>query len=173
MITRAQAEALAAAAIRCRPAGAPTWDHAGTVAQIAAAGSLGSPADIGAALMRLAGDSDQRTPGMLPLPGPHWAGTTVGARKPPTMCGEHPARRALDCPECAETASADPTEGAAAVRAALREAPRYTDPAVIAARQAEHRIPDLAAAFSAVVAARQAEHRRLAVELAELRGEGA
>ena len=153
MITRAQAEALAAAAIRCRPAGAPTWDHAGTVAQIAAAGSLGSPADVGAALMRLAGDSDQRTPGMLPLPGPHWAGTTVGARKPPTMCGEPPARRALDCPECAETASADPTEGAAAVRAALREAPRYTDPAVIAARQAEH--------------------RRLAVELAELRGEGA
>ncbi|MBK6556132.1 MAG: hypothetical protein IPG16_02600 [Comamonadaceae bacterium] len=59
----------------------------------------------------------------------------------------------MDCPECAETASADPTEGAAAVRAALREAPRYTDPAVIAARQAEH--------------------RRLAVELAELRGEGA
>lgn len=151
--TRVQAEALAAAAIRCRPAGAPTWDHAGTVAQIAAAGSLGSPADVGAALMRLAGDSDQRTPGMLPLPGPHWAGTTVGVRKPPTMCGEHPARRALDCPECAETASADPTEGAAAVRAALREAPRYVDPAVIAARQAEH--------------------RRLAAELAALRGEGA
>ena len=48
-----------------------------------------------------------------------WIQTYSGRRFSLTECGEHPARRALDCPECAETASADPTEGAAALRAAL------------------------------------------------------
>lgn len=108
------------------------------------------------ALAWVACDPVTETPKRLLEAGPWWSATRAQAATVsviPTRCGEHPTRRALDCPECAETASADPTEGAAAVRAALREAPRYTDPAVIAARQAEH--------------------RRLAAERAALRGEGA
>ena len=150
MMTRAQAVAIATAVQQVRP----EWDHPGILAALHAA--HGTPAEVAAAAFRLAGDLKARTPGLLPKPGSHWrapaeGGPTVSVIA--TRCGEHPARRALDCPECAETASADPTEGAAAVRAALREAPRYVDPAVIAARQAEH--------------------RRLAAELAALRGEGA
>lgn len=106
------------------------------------------------ALAWVACDPVTETPKRLLEAGPWWSATRAQAATVsviPTRCGEHPTRRALDCPECAETASADPTEGAAAVRAALREAPRYVDPAVIAARQAEH--------------------RRLAAERAALRGE--
>ena len=152
MMTRAQGVAIATAVQQVRP----EWDHAGIVAALEKASTLGTPAEVAAAAFRLAGNLQARTPGMLHQPGAHWSvptqgGPTVSVIQ--TRCGEHPARRALDCPECAETASADPTEGAAAVRAALREAPRYVDPAVIAARQAEH--------------------RRLAAELAALRGEGA
>ena len=152
MMTRAQEVAIATAVQQVRP----EWDHPGILAALHAAQGMGSPAEVAAAAFRLAGDLKARTPGLLPKPGSHWrapaeGGPTVSVIA--TRCGEHPARRALDCPECAETASADPTEGAAAVRAALREAPRYVDPAVIAARQAEH--------------------RRLAAELAALRGEGA
>ena len=152
MMTRAQGVAIATAVQQVRP----EWDHPGILAALHAAQGMGSPAEVAAAAFRLAGDLKARTPGLLPKPGSHWrapaeGGPTVSVIA--TRCGEHPTRRALDCPECAETASADPTEGAAAVRAALREAPRYTDPAVIAARQAEH--------------------RRLAAERAALRGEGA
>jgi len=154
MITRAQAEAIATAITQVRHPDHPRWDRAGILAAIDQASRMGSPADILAALAALARRGDVRTPAMLAHPGPHWTGTTVAERKPPTMCGTHPQRRALECPECAsEVAAGDHLAGVRAVKAALREAPRYLDPAVVAARQAEH--------------------RRLAAELAALRGEGA
>lgn len=138
-MTRTEAEAIATAIERVRPADLPRWDRAGILAAIDRASQMGSPADILAALARLAGRADVRTPAMLAAPGPHWAGTTVADRRPPTMCGEHPTRRALGCPECAATVVGDAAAGVAAVRAAIRTAPRYADPDVVAARQAEHR----------------------------------
>lgn len=150
MMTNTQTQAIATACNRVRD----DWHHAGILAALRKAAPLGSPAAVAAALFRLADDRTMDTPGLLHQPGPWWGGTTVADRRPPTMCGTHPQRRALECPECAsEVAAGDHLAGVRAVKAALREAPRYLDPAVVAARQAEH--------------------RRLAAELAELRGEGA
>ena len=118
-MTRTQAEALATLATRLRP----DWDHPGVMAAIRAAAPLGSPAAVSVALCRLADRHDLQTPALLPQPGSHWAGTPVAERRPPTMCGEHPERRALACPDCAQTHTAtDETreEHLAAMRDAIR-----------------------------------------------------
>jgi hypothetical protein len=103
-ITQTEAQALTAFVERVRP----EWDRPGILAAIRKAQGLGSAAAIGAALCRLAENRDLRTPALLAEPGPHWAGTTVATRPPPTMCADHPTSRALDCRQCAaETVAAD------------------------------------------------------------------
>lgn len=100
-INEVEARALAAFVSRIRP----DWDHPGIVSAIQKARELGSAAAVGAALCRLAENHDMRTPALLAEPGPHWGGTTVATRKPPTMCPDHPTSRALNCRECARVAA--------------------------------------------------------------------
>jgi hypothetical protein len=117
MISRTQAEALATFITRIRP----DWDHPGILAAIGKAQHLGSPAAIGSALCRLADNRELRTPATLPDPGAHWAGTPVAAIRPPTMCGDHPRRRALNCPDCAaELGAVDHATHANQLRTAIR-----------------------------------------------------
>lgn len=140
MITRAQAEAIATAVQQVRSDEHPRWDRPGILAAIEQASRMGSAADILAALAQLARRADVRTPMLLPKPGPHWVGTAVAERRPPTMCGDHPALPALNCPECAaELRPVDHAAHAAQVRASLRQGPRYLDPAARAASSAERR----------------------------------
>ena len=56
-----------------------------------------------------------------------------------TRCGEHPEPPAARCPLCETRGEVDHDAGVAAVREALRSAPRYEPPAVKAARAAERR----------------------------------
>lgn len=113
-VTQAEAQSLAAFIVRIRD----DWDHPGVVAAIRKASALGSAADIGVALCRLAGNRELRTPATLADPGPHWRDTTVGKRDLPAMCPEHPAEKAGHCRECVSRA-VQPT---GAVRAALADA---------------------------------------------------
>ena len=141
MMTRAQTVAVATAVQQCRP----EWDHAGIVAALEKASTLGTPAEVAAAAFRLAGNLQARTPGMLHQPGAHWSvptqgGPTVSVIQ--TRCGEHPAHPASRCPECpspADVARVDHAARAAEVKAALRSSPRYVEPAVKAERAAERR----------------------------------
>ena len=140
MMTRAQTVAVATAVQQCRP----EWDHAGIVAALEKASTLGTPAEVAAAAFRLAGNLKLRNPGMLAQPGAHWrapaeGGPTVSVVV--TRCGEHPEHPAARCPACEEAnrGEVDHQAGVAAVRAALREAPKYVEPAVKAARAAERR----------------------------------
>ena len=138
MMTRAQTVAVATAVQQCRP----EWDHAGIVAALEKASTLGTPAEVAAAAFRLAGNLQARTPGMLHQPGAHWSvptqgGPTVSVIQ--TRCGEHPAHPAARCPLCETRGEVDHDAGVAAVREALRSAPRYEPPAVKAARAAERR----------------------------------
>ena len=140
MMTRAQTVAVATAVQQCRP----EWDHAGIVAALEKASTLGTPAEVAAAAFRLAGDLKARTPGLLPKPGSHWrapaeGGPTVSVVV--TRCGEHPEHPAARCPLCEEAnrGEVDHDAGVAAVREALAKAPRYEPPAVKAARAAERR----------------------------------
>jgi len=80
---------------------------------------------------------------MLAHPGAHWrapaeGGPTVSVVV--TRCGEHPEHPAARCPACdSRRGEVDHDAGVAAVREALRSAPRYEPPAVKAARAAERR----------------------------------
>lgn len=126
-ITKVEAQALAAFIGRIRP----DWNQPGIVAAIEKAGPLGPAAAVGAALCKLAENYELRTPAMLDQPGPHWAGTTVATRTPPTMCPDHPEWRAHRCDAdgpCARQIAADHAAGAAAVRRALADAPRPPAP---------------------------------------------
>lgn len=123
-ITKAQAQALATFVSRIRD----DWDHPGIVAAIEKAATLGTPAEIGTALCRLAANEEHRTPAFLPEPGQHWRDTSVASRVWPVMCEMHPGVRASRCdidgPCSATVASADHATGAAAVRAAMLPRPR-------------------------------------------------
>ena len=139
MMTRAQEVAIATAVQQLRP----DWDHPGIVAALRAAQAHGTPAEVAAAACRLAGDTNTRTPGRLKDPGAHWkapaeGGPTVSVVV--TRCGEHPEHPAARCPACdSRRGEVDHDAGVAAVREALRSAPRYEPPAVKAARAAERR----------------------------------
>ena len=74
MMTRAQTVAVATAVQQCRP----EWDHAGIVAALEKASTLGTPAEVAAAAFRLAGNLQARTPGRLKDPGPHWKAPAEG-----------------------------------------------------------------------------------------------
>jgi len=139
MMTRAQEVAIATAVQQLRP----DWDHPGIVAALRAAQAHGTPAEVAAAACRLAGDTNTRTPGRLKDPGAHWrapaeGGPTVSVVV--TRCPEHPEHPAARCPACdSRRGEVDHDAGVAAVREALRSAPRYEPPAVKAARAAERR----------------------------------
>ena len=124
-ITKAQSQALAAFISRVRD----DWDHAGIVAAIERAATLGTPAEIGTALCRLAGNHELRTPALLASPGTHWHETSVAARVWPVMCEHHPDVRASRCDYDGPCAATVTTAGAADVKAALRNAPRLARPA--------------------------------------------
>lgn len=139
-MTRAQATAIATAVQQIRP----EWDHPGILAALFAAQGLGTVAEVAAAAFRLAGDLSVRTPGMLAKPGKHWRAPAEGGPTTSvvvTRCAieGHQAHKAANCPECAKDQLGDPERGLANVRAALRTAPAYVDPAVKAAREAETR----------------------------------
>lgn len=120
-ITTAQTQALATFVSRLRD----DWDHPGIVAAIQKAAPLGTPADIGTALCRLAANPDLRTPAILADPGSHWTDTTVAKLAPPVTCVDHPAQLARDCRECRAAAErTDHSAGAAAVRANMKRAPK-------------------------------------------------
>ena len=138
MMTRSQAVAVATAVQQVRP----EWDHPGILAALEKAAPLGTPAEVAAAAFRLAGNLQVRTPGMLSQPGAHWrapaeGGPTVSVVV--TRCGEHPEHPAARCPLCEARGEVDHQAGVALVKAALREAPRYVEPAVKASRAAERR----------------------------------
>ena len=138
MMTRSQAVAVATAVQQVRP----EWDHPGILAALQAAQGHGTPAEVAAAAFRLAGDLKVRTPGMLAQPGKHWrapaeGGPTVSVVVP--RCPEHPEHPAARCPLCEARGEVDHQAGVALVKAALREAPRYVEPAVKASRAAERR----------------------------------
>ena len=138
MMTRSQAVAVATAVQQVRP----EWDHPGILAALQAAQGHGTPAEVAAAAFRLAGDLKVRTPGMLAQPGKHWrapaeGGPTVSVVV--TRCPEHPEHPAARCPICETRGEVDHQAGVALVKAALREAPRYVEPAVKASRAAERR----------------------------------
>ena len=61
MMTRAQTVAVATAVQQCRP----EWDHAGIVAALEKASTLGTPAEVAAAACRLAGNLKLRNPCLL------------------------------------------------------------------------------------------------------------
>ena len=125
-ITTTEAQALATFISRIRD----DWNHPGIVAAIEKAAPLGTPADIGTALCRLAANTELRTPALLAEDGPHWRDTTVASRIWPVMCTRHPEVRASRCDYDGPCAADVTTRGADAVRAALAEAPRPARPAI-------------------------------------------
>lgn len=138
MMTRSQEVAIATAVQQLRP----DWDHPGIVAALRAAQAHGTPAEVAAAACRLACNLKLRNPGMLAQPGKHWrapaeGGPTVSVVV--TRCPEHPEHPAARCPLCEARGEVDHQAGVALVKAALREAPRYVEPAVKASRAAERR----------------------------------
>lgn len=120
-ITTAQTQALATFVSRLRD----DWDHPGIVAAITKAAPIATPADIGTALCRLAGNLELRTPATLASPGPHWRDTETGKRSLPDLCPEHRAQKAGACPEC--IARAVPADRAAEL--GLWQRPKLTRPA--------------------------------------------
>ena len=142
MMTRAQTVAVATAVQQCRP----EWDHAGIVAALEKASTLGTPAEVAAAAFRLAGNLKLRNPGMLAQPGAHWrapaeGGPTVSVVVTRCAVQGHEHLPAARCPACEEAnrGEVDHDAGVAAVREALAKAPRSEPPAVKAARAAERR----------------------------------
>lgn len=95
------------------------WDIPGIAAAIRAV-DIAPPAQIAAAALAYTANPDNRTPGGIPKPGPHWRFLEAGAHRAPTMCGAHPAHRAIACPECDQMPVASP-EHIAAVRLRMRQ----------------------------------------------------
>ncbi len=100
--------------------------------------------EVAIALAWVATDPATDTPKRMLEAGPWWNASRAQAATVSvvvTRCGEHPEHPAARCPACEEAnrGEVDHQAGVAAVRAALREAPRYVEPAVKASRAAERR----------------------------------
>lgn len=106
MMTKSQGQALTALLHTLRR----DWGTAGIAAAIRKASLGASAADVAVAACRCAADQSMRTPGLMPTPGPHWAGTPAGSRLAPVMCSEHPERKAGGCPECVAAAVPKPAD---------------------------------------------------------------
>lgn len=121
IMTRVQAEALAAFIVRLRT----DWRPAGVVAALEKAAPTADAWDLARALLNLASEPTVQTPGLLDKPGPHW-------RRPdgetPTRRGDHNVRCVdhpmsfMPCPQCEAKRTPPPLQDPeyAAARAALK-----------------------------------------------------
>jgi hypothetical protein len=129
-LTQATAVAIATAVSQVRP----DWDHPGILAALRIEADRGTPdVDVFVAIANLARNREARTPGLLNKPGRHWStqdGPTVRRGDLDVACPDHP-EHSHPCPTCKaerETSAALASTGAASVRAALADAPRYATP---------------------------------------------
>ncbi len=99
--------------------------------------------EVAIALAWVATDPATDTPKRMLEAGPWWNASRAQAATVSvvvTRCPEHPEHPAARCPACdSRRGEVDHDAGVAAVREALRSAPRYEPPAVKAARAAERR----------------------------------
>lgn len=70
-LTDAEIQMLAALTAKCRPHGATTWDPPGIVAALRKVSNRPLPS-LMRACAAAAADRNNRTPGIIPQPGPHW-----------------------------------------------------------------------------------------------------
>lgn len=70
-VTKDQAQMIASLAVACRPNRAPTWDHAGVVANVWKIRDR-SLSEVVLAVIRAAADHETTSPGVIPANGSHW-----------------------------------------------------------------------------------------------------
>lgn len=121
ILTRTQAEALAAFIVRVRE----DWSHGGVMAALEKS-NIVDALDTARAVVNLAADPTAKTPALLAKPGPWWrnpTGENVAPERYTMHCHEHPAV-AVPCRECTARALADPPrpETIAAAKEAARRA---------------------------------------------------
>ena len=138
MISRDETERLAAMANALRP----DWPLKSLTTFIVNELTRRTYREVAIALAWIATDPATDTPKRMLEAGPWWNASRAQAATVSavvTRCGEHPEHPAARCPLCETRGEVDHDAGVAAVREALRSAPRYEPPAVKAARAAERR----------------------------------
>ena len=138
MISRDETERLAAMANALRPG----WPVKSLTTFIVNELTRRTYREVAIALAWVATDPATDTPKRMLEAGPWWNASRAQAATVSvvvTRCGEHPEHPAARCPICETRGEVDHQAGVALVKAALREAPRYVEPAVKASRAAERR----------------------------------
>ncbi|MBK9027855.1 MAG: hypothetical protein IPN98_08410 [Propionivibrio sp.] len=138
MISRDETERLAAMANALRP----DWPLKSLTTFIVNELTRRTYREVAIALAWIATDPATDTPKRMLEAGPWWNASRAQAATVSvvvTRCPEHPEHPAARCPACETRGEVDHDAGVAAVREALRSAPRYEPPAVKAARAAERR----------------------------------
>ena len=138
MISRDETERLAAMANALRP----DWPLKSLTTFIVNELTRRTYREVAIALAWIATDPATDTPKRMLEAGPWWNASRAQAATVSvvvTRCGEHPEHPAARCPLCEARGEVDHQAGVALVKAALREAPRYVEPAVKASRAAERR----------------------------------
>lgn len=140
-VSKEQAQMLAALAVACRPYRAPTWDHAGVVANIAKVKDR-SLSEVILAVIRAAADRECQSPGVIPSAGTHWQEQLKPEKWQPDSTDPH-----LRCSTCDEREpicrtrwagdhdyeprhvkhQLDVTRTVAAIKETLMSAPRTTE----------------------------------------------
>ena len=141
MISRDETERLAAMANALRP----DWPVKSLATFIVNELTRRTYREVAIALAWVATDPATDTPKRMLEAGPWWNASRAQAATVSvvvTRCGDHPEHFAARCPACEEAnrGEVDHQAGVALVKAALREAPRYVEPAVKASRAAERRV---------------------------------
>lgn len=138
MISRDETERLAAMANALRP----DWPLKSLTTFIVNELTRRTYREVAIALAWIATDPATDTPKRMLEAGPWWNASRAQAATVSvvvTRCPEHPEHPAARCPLCEARGEVDHQAGVALVKAALREAPRYVEPAVKASRAAERR----------------------------------
>ena len=138
MISRDETERLAAMANALRP----DWPLKSLTTFIVNELTRRTYREVAIALAWIATDPATDTPKRMLEAGPWWNASRAQAATVSvvvTRCPVHPEHPAARCPLCETRGEVDHDAGVAAVREALRSAPRYEPPAVKAARAAERR----------------------------------
>ena len=138
MISRDETERLAAMANALRP----DWPLKSLTTFIVNELTRRTYREVAIALAWVATDPATDTPKRMLEAGPWWNASRAQAATVSvvvTRCPEHPEHPAARCPLCEARGEVDHQAGVALVKAALREAPRYVEPAVKASRAAERR----------------------------------
>ena len=138
MISRDETERLAAMANALRP----DWPVKSLTTFIVNELTRRTYREVAIALAWVATDPATDTPKRMLEAGPWWNASRAQAATVSvvvTRCGDHPEHPAARCPICETRGEVDHQAGVALVKAALREAPRYVEPAVKASRAAERR----------------------------------